>query len=66
VHGIGVESGAEVWLIPCVVSFSLILDSLIIFKSVEICRILFESLRVSKSVEICRFLVSGWTLLHWC
>jgi hypothetical protein len=34
VHGFGVESGAEGWLIPCVISFSLILDSLTVYKSV--------------------------------
>jgi hypothetical protein len=41
VHGFGVELGAEGWLIPYVISFALILDSLTVFKSVEICRILF-------------------------
>jgi hypothetical protein len=53
-------------LMLCGSGFIMILDSLIIFKSVEICRILSESLRVFKSVEICRFLVSGWTLPHQC
>jgi hypothetical protein len=33
-----------------------ILDSLTIFKSVEICRARFELLKVFKSVEICRYL----------
>ncbi|MCI00547.1 hypothetical protein A2U01_0021567 [Trifolium medium] len=36
--------------------FSMIRDSLTLFKSVEICMTLFESLMVPKSVEICRFL----------
>jgi hypothetical protein len=45
-----------VWLMLCVSSFSTILDSLTTFH-VEICRIRFESLLVSKTVEICRFLV---------
>jgi hypothetical protein len=33
-----------VWLMPCVIDFSLILDSLTGAKSIEICRTLFESL----------------------
>jgi hypothetical protein len=52
------------WCRVCV-WFSMILDSLTGFKTVEICRILFESLRVFKSVEICRFLCIWLNSTAW-
>jgi hypothetical protein len=54
----GMFSFVIVWLWSCVVWFW-ILDALVAFESVEVCKALLEPLLVSKSAEICRFIVFG-------